>query len=110
MPHSTGLAAGLLSDRYRAILVSHRYALRPVRWVNMICPLCKGEMKPSTTIHTVQLKNCIVVIKNVPCLKCDQCGEVVLSSDTVEKIEHILQTVEKTVAEITVVNYPDCSA
>ena len=47
-------------------------------------------MKPSTTIHTVQLKNCVVVIKNVPCLKCEQCGEVVLSADTVEKIEHIL--------------------
>ena len=71
---------------------------------------CKGEMKPSTTIHTVQLKNCVVVIKNVPCLKCEQCGEVVLSADTVEKIEHILQTVEKAVAEITVVNFPDCAA
>ena len=40
----------------------------------------------------------------------EQCGEVVLSADTVEKIEHILQTVEKAVAEITVVNYPDCAA
>ena len=76
----------------------------------MTCLLCKGEMKPSTTIHTVQLKNCVVVIKNVPCLKCEQCGEVVLSADTVEKIEHILQTVEKAVAEITVVNFPDCAA
>ena len=28
----------------------------------MTCLLCKGEMKPSTTIHTVQLKNCVVVI------------------------------------------------
>ena len=51
-----------------------------------------------------------MVIKNVPCLKCEQCGEVVLSADTVEKIEHILQTVEKVVAEITVVNFPDCAA
>ena len=76
----------------------------------MTCLLCKGEMKPSATIHTVQLKNCVVVIKNVPCLKCEQCGEVVLSADTVEKIEHILQTVEKAVAEITVVNFPDCAA
>ena len=68
----------------------------------MTCLLCKGEMKPSTTVHTVQLKNSVVVIKNVPCLKCEQCGEIVLSADTVEKIEHILQTVEKAVAEITV--------
>lgn len=35
----------------------------------MTCLLCKGEMKPGTTIHTVQLKNCVVVIKNVPCLQ-----------------------------------------
>ncbi len=76
----------------------------------MTCPLCKGDMKPDMTIHTVQLKNGTVVIKNVPCLKCEQCGEVVLSADTVEKIEHILQTVEKAVAEITVVNFPDCAA
>lgn len=76
----------------------------------MNCLLCKGEMKPGTTIHAVQLKSCVVVIKNVPCLKCEQCGEVVLSADTVEKIEHILQTVEKAVAEITVVNFHDCVA
>ena len=40
----------------------------------MTCLLCKGEMKPSTTIHTVQLKNCVVVIKNVPCV----CGLLVI--------------------------------
>ena len=78
--------------------------------MNMTCFFCKGEMKPSTTIHTVQLKNCVVIIKNVPCMKCEQCGEAVLSAATVEKIERILQTVEKAVAEITVVNYPDCAA
>lgn len=48
--------------------------------------------------------------QNVPCMECEQCGEVVLSADTVEKIERILQTVEKAVAEITVVNFPDCAA
>ena len=76
----------------------------------MTCLLCKGEMKPGTTIHTVQLKNCVVVIKNVPCLKCKQCGEVVLSADTVARIERILHTVKKAVAEIIVVNFPDCAA
>ena len=76
----------------------------------MTCLLCKGEMKPGTTIHTVQLKNCVVVIKNVPCLKCEQCGEVVLSADTVARIERILHTVKMAVAEITVANFPDCAA
>ena len=52
--------------------------------MNMTCFFCKGEMKPGTTIHTVQLKNCVVVIKNVPCMKWEQCGEVVLSADPIE--------------------------
>ena len=55
------------------------------------CPSCRSQLK-------------------VKCMKCEQCGEVVLSAATVEKIERILQTVEKAVAEITVVNYPDCAA
>ena len=76
----------------------------------MTCLLCKVEMKLGTTIHTVQLKNCVVVIKNVPCMKCEQCGEDVLSADTVARIERILHTVKKAVAEITVVNFPDCAA
>lgn len=76
----------------------------------MTCSLCKGEMKPSTTIHTMHPKNCVVVIKNVPCLKCEQCGEVVLSVDAVEKIESILHMVEKAAVEIAVVNFPDCAA
>ncbi len=76
----------------------------------MTCLLCKGEMKPGTTIHAVQLKNCVVVIKNVPCLKCEQCGEVVLSADTVEKIERILHTVEKAAAEIAVVDFASSAA
>ena len=86
------------------------YRAKKERGMNMTCFFCKGKMKPGTTIHTVQLKNCVVVIKNVPCMKCEQCGEVILSADTIEKIERILQTVEKAVAEIMVVNFPDCAS
>lgn len=76
----------------------------------MTCPLCKGDMKPDMTIHTVQLKNGAVVIQNVPCLKCEQCGEVVLSADTVEKIERILHMVEKAAAEISVMDFANGAA
>lgn len=73
-------------------------------------PTMQGRNEAQYNYSHRTAKNCVVVIKNVPCLKCEQCGEVVLSADTVEKIEHILQTVEKAVAEITVVNFPDCAA
>ena len=86
------------------------YRTKEERGINYDLLFLQGRNEASTTIHTVQLKNCVVVIKNVPCMECEQCGEVVLSADTVEKIERILQTVEKAVAEITVVNFPDCAA
>lgn len=71
----------------------------------MTCFFCKGTMEESTTIHTVELKNCIVVIKNVPCQKCDQCGEVVINADVAARIEQIVAGFEKALTEIAVVNY-----
>ena len=71
----------------------------------MTCPLCKGEMKPSTTIHTVQLKNCVVVIKNVPCLKCEQCGEIVKAAQQrASEITSAAQTEARTLRQ-TVTDY-----
>ncbi len=71
----------------------------------MTCFFCKGDMKESTTIHTVELKNCIVVIKNVPCYKCEQCGEIVINGEVAERIEQIVADFEKALTEIAVVNY-----
>ena len=43
----------------------------------MTCFFCKGDMIESTTTHFVDLKKCIVIVKNVPCLECTKCGETV---------------------------------
>ena len=41
-----------------------------------MCMYCKNSTNVnSTTTHVVNYKNCIIVIKNVPCLECEQCGE-----------------------------------
>lgn len=71
----------------------------------MTCFYCKGSMVEGTTIHTVELDNCIVVIKNVPCLKCEQCGEVVINGEVAQRIEEIVSGFEKALTEIAVVNY-----
>jgi len=55
------------------------------------------------TEHSKQTECALLEVRIV------QGGEAVPSAETVEKIEHILQPVEKAVAEITVVNYPDCA-
>lgn len=71
----------------------------------MTCFLCKCNMEKSTTIYTAQLnKNCILLVKNVPCMKCNQCGEVWFSGTVVEKLESIMNTLENTFTEIAIVN------
>lgn len=35
--------------------------------------------------------NCYIIIKNVPCTKCTQCGEVCLNGIAVQKIEEIIE-------------------
>ena len=47
----------------------------------MKCMSCKyGEMKEAKTTYFAQLNNCYVIIENVPCMKCSQCGEEFLKA------------------------------
>lgn len=71
----------------------------------MTCFFCKGNMIEGTTTHFVELKNCIIVIKNVPCYRCQQCGEVVLNGRTAKKIEQITNTLKNIVTEVAVVDF-----
>ena len=62
-------------------------------------------MIETTTTYFEQLENTIVIVKNVPCHKCKQCGEVVYNALVVERLEQITEQLEKTLTEIAVVNY-----
>lgn len=72
----------------------------------MRCMSCKsGEMKPATTTYFSQLNNCYVIIENVPCMKCEQCGEVFLDGSVAEKIDDILDSIEKIASKIFILDY-----
>ncbi len=47
----------------------------------------------------------VIVIRNVPCHKCKQCGEVVYNGSVVERLEQITEQLEKTLTEVAIVNY-----
>lgn len=59
----------------------------------------------STTAHVVNDKNCIIVIKNVPCLACDQCGEKYYTDEVAERLEVIVDMSKKLMPEIVVIDY-----
>ena len=72
----------------------------------MKCFSCKfGDMQETTTTYTVSFEQCVIVIRNVPCLKCDQCGEELFSSSTLEKIEHIVELARKLSSEVSIIDY-----
>lgn len=71
----------------------------------MNCFLCKGIVEKTTTTYMTEYKNCFIIIKNVPCTKCTQCGEEYLNGVVLHKIEDILEKVKNALTEIAVVDY-----
>lgn len=71
-----------------------------------MCMYCKGSSThESTTTHVVDYNNNIIVIKNVPCIECDQCGEKYYSDKVAEVLEHIVNDAKKMMQEIAVIDY-----
>ena len=71
----------------------------------MTCFMCKGEIISSTTTFMVDLGNCIIIVKNVPCSQCSQCGEISYSNEVAKRLEKIVDTLKNTVSEISVIDY-----
>jgi hypothetical protein len=46
------------------------------------------------------------VIKNVPCLECEQCGEKYYTDEVAERLETIVNMAKKLMQEIAVIDYP----
>ncbi|MBF1256604.1 MAG: type II toxin-antitoxin system MqsA family antitoxin [Stomatobaculum longum] len=71
-----------------------------------MCMFCKNATTfPSITTHVVNYKNSIIVIKNVPCLECDQCGEKYYTDEVAEKLEVIVDMAKRLMQEIAVIDY-----
>ena len=72
----------------------------------MRCLLCKdGLMQEARSTYFAQIDNCYVIIENVPCRKCTQCGEVVYSASVMEKIDEILERVHNIASKIFIMDY-----
>lgn len=72
----------------------------------MRCMSCKSDnMVDSKTTYFAQLNNCYVIIENVPCKKCDQCGEEFFSVSVMKKIDTILNKIEKISSKIFIMDF-----
>ncbi len=71
-----------------------------------MCMFCKCDtVKQSTTTHVVNYKNSIIVIKNVPCEECEQCGEKYYTDEVAEQLEKMVNLAKQMMQEIAVLDY-----
>jgi len=71
----------------------------------MVCFVCKGNTIKKKTNFMVDLGSSIIIVKNVPSLVCDQCGEVSYEDDVAYNLERIVDKLRGAEAEITVASY-----
>ncbi len=72
----------------------------------MKCFFCKGELSNSTTTHVVTLDKCIVIVKNVPCTRCAQCGETYFDDAVAQQLEKIVEAVKHSImSEVAIIDY-----
>ena len=69
------------------------------------CTFCKGTLRDGISTFTVDLGNCIVIIRNVPSQICTQCGETYYSTEVMQQLYYIAQSMQQSMTDIAVVNY-----
>lgn len=54
-----------------------------------VCALCGGDRVEGTTTYSVDLGFGVVVVRHVPALVCEQCGEDWISDTTAARLEEV---------------------
>lgn len=71
----------------------------------MKCMKCGSDAFKSTTTEAIELGFGVLIIRNIPCYKCEECDEIFYTGDVAQKIEEITARVKQFVQEIIVVDY-----
>lgn len=71
-----------------------------------MCFYCKcKDTVQSLNTHVVTYNNSVIVIKNVPCLECAQCGEKYYTDEIMEKLEVMVDQAKQMAGEVFVAEY-----
>jgi len=75
----------------------------------MKCIECGHDTINKNRTYVANLENCVIIIKNVPCQKCSQCGEEFINGSTMQKIESIISKLKSMLPEITVIDFQNAA-
>ncbi|MBQ3452479.1 MAG: type II toxin-antitoxin system MqsA family antitoxin [Selenomonadaceae bacterium] len=72
----------------------------------MNCLVCgSGTVEESFETYFAKLETGYLIIENVPCFKCSQCGESFFSMSVTEKIEELVAAYKKNAGKVSVIDY-----
>lgn len=70
------------------------------------CFMCDVNMVEQRTTYMADFGDSIVIVRNIPTLVCQQCGERAYTDDVATVLETIVAKAKGMLTEIAVVNYP----
>lgn len=71
----------------------------------MKCIKCGKNTFESTTTEAIELGNGVLVIRNIPCYKCEFCDEIHFTGDVVKKLENIINSAKQQTTQLAVVDF-----
>jgi len=66
-------------------------------------------MTAATTTRLAEFGESMVIVKNVPCHKCEQCGEASINIAVSERLEQIIGGMKNNLTEVMIVRYSDAA-
>jgi YgiT-type zinc finger domain len=73
------------------------------------CMRCGKPAYKSMTSEAIELGFGLLVIRNIPCYKCEECDEIFFIGDVVQKIEEIVDEAKQLMQETRVVYFDDAA-
>jgi len=73
------------------------------------CMRCGKPAYKSMTSEAIELGFGLLVIRNIPCYKCEECDEIFFTGDVVQKIEEIVDEAKQLMQETRVVYFDDAA-
>ncbi len=71
----------------------------------MKCIKCGRDSFESTTTEAIEFGFGVLVIRNIPCYKCEECDEIMYTGDVACKIEEIIESFKNSLQEVTIIDY-----
>ena len=70
---------------------------------------CGKPAYKSMTSEAIELGFGLLVIRNIPCYKCEECDEIFYTGDVVQKVESIIADAKQLMQDIRVIDFTDAA-